>query len=770
MADYKYMEFNPPHPSLARQLQIVSSILDTRPEPGFAKKLDQMAREPKIDFDTLEKLKDEIFKLPFKYPQNQFIYEPFPKDNLETQMQLWKDAFYDRNANVIWWTPAHCTPNRDFITRYRIQLAACWIYDLKNHISCKDPMILDELFQTSTPLKYGFSIVLQNNPNLLKNFKNSERDKVARWIEASQIPSMQDLFDTINEECLSNKYVYCCEILFIACILQKAEKMAKPFCRIQDVFIELKKNPDYRLSNATPEAFNQYKTIGEEFVTAQKAIRKQAELGDYDFKKILDNFDKFCNIHGKNSLISEWTRPTLAAITKVYEGNFDTALEIFKEVLPNLFYTFYLTETAFITSDNKTATIYQPALALGAIRQNRPFLKLIKNYCIVFGIYAKKIDAPMSSYVKNYPPVNKDSKATTTDVEDCEEKAWADNFYIYFPKGLIKNSEYLERFETGINRPLVVNEEDYPKKPIKPYSKKITVKYKQFPQLAYFTMEGNVDAVKELINAKVDVNDMTSFRDSALLIALHKMNPTDVPYEPELGMELFNILKAIPPNKKTINTQTDKKKLTCLGLAVLSGKPDVVKDILNMGADVDGIHSPYRETPLYTVTKLFKPEFLLSEFPSTFWSPEMIDSLRRQIPEFRGLSNDQILKSWNAEENKAVRLLIEQRQKFIYSQFIQHSRKDELYEIAEILLENGANPNIPLEIKGIRGYTPLMLAAELDNIKLFKMMIEHGGDPNQTALHENAAELSCWEFAVLGKCSHIVKYLEENHEKFPLKS
>ncbi|SHM25409.1 ankyrin repeat domain-containing protein [Fibrobacter sp. UWB7] len=766
MADYKHMEFNPPHPNLAKQLQIISSVLDTRPAPDFAKKLDQMARDPKIDFDTLEMLKEEIFKLPFEYPKSSFIIAPFPKDNLETQMRFWKYGFYAKNAQVILCTPAHVAPNREFIIRYRIGLAACWIYDLKNHISCKDTVILDNLYQTSMPLKYGFEVVMQKNPDLLKSFKNSERDKVARWIKGSQIPSMKELFGTIDEKCLPNNYIYCCEILFLACLLQKAEKMAHPFS-MQEIFAQLKKNPDYRLQNTSLEAFNQYKIIGEQFVVAQKAIRKQAELGDYNFKKVLDDFDIFCNLHGKDSLISEWTRPTLAAIAKVYEGEFDSALEIFKEVLPNLFYIFNLEETAFLIDDNKTATIYQPALALGAICQNRPFLKLIKNYCIVFGIYAKKIEAPISSYEKNYPPVNKDSRTTTTEIEDWEEKAWSDSFFRYFPKGVIKNSEQIEKFETGINGPLQLNEKELPQVPIKPYCRRIFVTYKQFPQLTYFTMMGNVEAVKELANAKVDVNEMTSSRDSALLLAIHKMNLTDMPYEPELGMELFNILKVLPHKVTTLNTQTDKMKLTCLGLSVLSGNPSVVKDVLDMGADVDGIHSPERETPLYTITKLFVPEdSILGVYPSELWSPEMVDILRRRIDNFRGLSNDQIIKTWNSENNVRARWMIQGKQRDVYGQFLKYSKKEDLYKIAELLLERGANPNMPLEINGIRGYTSLMLAAESDNIKLFKMMIEHGGNPNQRALHRDVTEFSCWDFAVSKNSSHVLKYLEENRDKF----
>lgn len=766
MAKAKYMEFNPPHPSFARQLQIISTVLDTRPDSAFAKKLDQMAREPKIDVEVLELLKEQIFKLPFSYPKSSFIYQPFPEDNLERQMQFWKDAFYERNAHTIWWSPAHITPNREFLTCYRIKLAACWLYDLRNHISCKDSNILDELFLSATPLKYGFGVVLQNNSELLKGFKNSVRDKVARWIEGSQIPSMRDLFEIINEDVLPNKYIYCCEILFIALLLQKVEKMASPFCKLQDVFGELKKNPDYRISNTTPEAFNQYKTIGEEFVTAQKNLRKQAESGDYDFNKILMDFNAFCDKNGKDSFIVEWTRPILAAIAKVYEGEFEIALEIFKEVLPNLFYTFSLTQTAFITGDNKTATIYQPALSLGAVCQNRPFLKLIKSYCVLFGVYGKKIDVSRSSYEKNYPPVNSDSRTRTTEVEDWEEKAWADYFYIYFPKGLVKRSDYLERFESGINGLLRVCEEELPQKPVKPYSKKIIVQYKQFPQLAYFTMVGNVDAVKELINANVDVNEMTSSRDSALLLAIHKLNLTDMPYEPKFGMELFNILKSVPHDSKTINMQSDKQKLTCLGLAVLSGKPDVVKDILDMGAEVDEIHSLERETPLFTVSKLFDPRILLSKYPSKFWSPEMLDSLRRQIPNFRGLSNDQILKTWESKNNEGARMLMEWKQRCIYDQFVNHSNKEDLYRIAEILLDKGADPNYPLEVKGIRNYTPLILAVEMDEIRLFKMMIDHGGDPNKTALHENAVGASCWELALNANSHKVLRYLEENREKF----
>lgn len=766
MPEFKYMKFNPPHPNLARQLQIVASILDTRPEPARAKKLDQMARAPQINLEELDALKEEIFKLPFEYPKSKYIYEPFPKHNLETLMQYFKDDFYKSNAVIIWKTPAHITPNRDFLNRYHIQVAACWLFDFQKYISCKDSKILNELYLSATPLKYGFEIVLQINPDLLKKFKNSERDKVARWIDGNQIPSMQDLFATINKDVLTEKYVYCCEILFIAAVLQKAEKMAASYCHIQDVFSELIKNPEYTISNRTPEAIDQYKKIGTQFMEVQKKLRSQAEQGNFDFKQILDDFNTFCNENGKDSFISEWTRPMAAAIANVYAGDFKTALEIYKEVLPNLFFTFNLEETAFYAGENKIHTLYQPALAVGAICRNRPFLKLIRSYCVIFGLYGKKFEAPKSSYNQTYPPVNKDSKNKNTDVEDWEGMAWADYFFMYFPENTVKNSKDLEKFKTGINSFLYMDEKKLPKMPKKPYNKKVIVSYKQFPQLAYFTTAGNVEAVRELIEAGVDVNEMTSSNDSAILLAIHKMNPTDTPYEPELGMELFQIIKKIHHNPTTLNTQTDKKKLTCLGLAVLSGKPDVVEDILNMGADVDTIHSSARETPLFTVTRLLSQNLLPLNYFETTWNPETVDSIRRKIDNFRGLSNDQIIKSWNSDRNLLNRSRLNYRQFLIKQQFDANVKAADLYQIAEILLKNKANPNMPLEILGIKGYTPLMLAAESDNIRLFKMMVEHNGDPNQTAYFSNALEGSCWELAVKRNSKHVLKYLEDNRDKF----
>ena len=46
-------------------------------------------------------------------------------------------------------------------------------------------------------------------------------------------------------------------------------------------------------------------------------------------------------------------------------------------------------------------------------------------------------------------------------------------------------------------------------------------------------------------------------------------------------------------------------------------------------------------------------------------------------------------------------------------------------DVARILLEAGANPNLPQQ----RGYTPLHSAAHLDDLELAKLLLAHGADP-----------------------------------------
>ena len=94
--------------------------------------------------------------------------------------------------------------------------------------------------------------------------------------------------------------------------------------------------------------------------------------------------------------------------------------------------------------------------------------------------------------------------------------------------------------------------------------------------------------------------------------------------------------------------------------------------------------------------------------------------------------------------------------------------KEKMFSIAKVLLENGADPNQRHDIKGLVGYTPLMMAAEKNLIDLFELMIKYNGNPNQTARDTGpySSTISCWEIATYWKSNSVLQYLDENKERF----
>lgn len=86
-------------------------------------------------------------------------------------------------------------------------------------------------------------------------------------------------------------------------------------------------------------------------------------------------------------------------------------------------------------------------------------------------------------------------------------------------------------------------------------------------------------------------------------------------------------------------------------------------------------------------------------------------------------------------------------------------------QIARILLNAGANPNIEVVKNGMR-YTPLMLAAELNELQLFKKMIEQGGDWKKTytvpvgqSFPKRA--IDCFDIAEYFESLDVMRYIQK---------
>ncbi len=769
------MKFNPPYPTLGRQLQIIAQVLDTDSAPGITKKLEHLANDSSINLDSLIDAIEQVFKLPFEYPKvcsgsivsSYNICEEFIQ-------QLKEDFFTINQENINGWTP-ETFPNRNELYKSFIPFICGTIYAFVKRLF-KDDNFTNGILLTENPLQYGLNVISKKCPQFIDCFHNTERDKVQRWLAGKQLPNMRNLFDVINKakDVLGNHYIQCCEIAFASQLLQKTAENAEPVYKIQDYFNSLiegspSNNDDFKYDNIH---LGKCSLLQKHFICAQDGVRYCAQQNPPTTLFALEQFARVCATLQINSIAVEWRFNLLWVLSLIYEGQFDEALETLKTVMPNLFYTTDIVRAAIYVIDTEKKTscsFFRVALALGAICEDRPFLKMMKTYGIVFGLFGKPMDILKESY-NNVPYVNKGSRSKDNIVEDWEVEQWANDFFILFSEKDVKNIESIKDKKTDVHLPLFIEEGKEPKVPVKPYKAPFKISWKTYPQLVWFTQMNDVDAVKILLDAKVDVNALSSSGESALLFAIESMVYNTIPFKPKEGKEIFHLIVSHPHDRKTLLTPTNKKKLTCLGQAILTGEVDVVQKLIEMGADVNQIQSTDQQSPLYRTIQYSAMPNIIKHFQNLrSWTPEMLDGIRRGNEFFRNMTNEEVYRSMLLQKNNPM---LEQAKQWVAQYFKEQRQKclskEKMFSIAKVLLENGADPNQRHNVNGLIGYTPLMMAAEKNLIDLFELMIKHGGNPNQTARNTGpySSTISCWEIAYYWKSNSILKYLEENRDRF----
>lgn len=91
-----------------------------------------------------------------------------------------------------------------------------------------------------------------------------------------------------------------------------------------------------------------------------------------------------------------------------------------------------------------------------------------------------------------------------------------------------------------------------------------------------------------------------------------------------------------------------------------------------------------------------------------------------------------------------------------------HSSVSELIDIARELIFAGSDANAEHETP-LKGYTPLMLAAENDEIELFELMIKYGGDVSKSYIDSRNGNLVTLEQIVMAfRAKNVLAYLKRN--------
>lgn len=421
------------------------------------------------------------------------------------------------------------------------------------------------------------------------------------------------------------------------------------------------------------------------------------------------NYLQECNLLHKMNY--HWDR--FYARFYLFSGELDKAIEHYKKSFENALFRGG-ESLKYIIQDSLIATSYREK-AYG--KADRKFLAHLKHTMILFDIEPPSVEEK---------PEKINHKGL---IKDWEVDTWARQFHLYFGK---------ERWFDGVNyqeiSPRMLSLDPNELERYKPNYKKVNqvlkikdfygYKFKEIPQLVWFSLRGNNDAVKRLLESGADVNLLSSFEESALSIALHTMVYDEhIPENPEL----INMLINVPHKEDVINRKWSKKGHFPLYLAVATGKLEYVKKILEMGAKVDEWHSVNQESSLMLVIKMIqeykdpeKQADLLAKNPLHPSDQKFVDDYRRRN---YGINHDVGYRTYEQRFELGKLLLLSYKERLD-----RNSSLEELYSIVKLLLEYGANPNFEYDIRSMKGYTPLMLSVEYNDRRLFDLLVKFGGD------------------------------------------
>lgn len=286
---------------------------------------------------------------------------------------------------------------------------------------------------------------------------------------------------------------------------------------------------------------------------------------------------------------------------------------------------------------------------------------------------------------------------------------------------------------------------------------------KKMPQIVYFSMWNKNDEVEALLKAGADVNKLSSDGESALLFALNSLDKTEI-IKPAMNIKLLRIILNHEQSTETLNKTTLKIKLLPLISAVKTGDITIVKTLLEMGAEPNTRGETDGQTALNVCLKLIgretNPDFSKEQTLLHQFSDASIESAKRYAGGMLGNTNEQVKKTLiKYAKNPSFNNFSQQFFNDVASSWGNQFNLEELRKIAKLLLDFGADPNIEFTAP-VKGYTPLMLVAESDELELFKYMLKKAGNPNKTYYCQNTnMHVDCLRISEYFKANDVHQYL-----------
>ncbi|QSX34476.1 hypothetical protein JYB87_04290 [Shewanella avicenniae] len=279
--------------------------------------------------------------------------------------------------------------------------------------------------------------------------------------------------------------------------------------------------------------------------------------------------------------------------------------------------------------------------------------------------------------------------------------------------------------------------------------------------------DNNVSEVTRLLNEEASVNALSEVNDSPLLMSLTQMDFTD--HTSPMDSRIFEMISVKAHSDNILNAVSVRKMNFPLLAAVETGNPDIVKKVLSMSnkIEIDLRGGLDWITPLYHVLgligKIKKIDFDIHQIINNP-HPENIHRLK---PIFAGMNKELLTMISNGTKlSDRHKQIFEELKEILLKNYPKSPAK--LRQIARMLINRGADVNKEHSIKGMN-YTPLMLAVENDELNLFRLMLEHGGDWRKVYVLPDGVDsknkaVNCLDIAKFFKANQIGEYIENLHD------
>lgn len=273
-------------------------------------------------------------------------------------------------------------------------------------------------------------------------------------------------------------------------------------------------------------------------------------------------------------------------------------------------------------------------------------------------------------------------------------------------------------------------------------NKMLTIYPNPISQLAHTCRILDVESSKRLIELGADVNWRKDDGGSVLIFALHGLGEPWQHHneaQKQKALELCTLL--IPKmSQEALNTRLRKRKHTALSLAISLGLVEVVKLLLDSGADMDA-HTCDRDnqSALYyclqciTWAKGNMPD--PSAAIATMSKEQIISASKGSLSE--SIFDDETLRNMYEMSNhpelwQAILAMITKG----HRHFLQ-----EYYAIFDLLLESTSNvDNVE---KDCNGFTPLLFATEIGEVECVKKLLSKGANKE----HKNSDGYNAYAIA-----------------------